>query len=370
MNQAVLNHPFQIRPSRRPLSPDQRADRMRNPGFGRVFTEHMVTMPYSEGIGWHDGELRPYESLNMDPASSVLHYGQAIFEGMKAYFQPRTGGLALFRPYDNARRFNASARRLAMPELPEDVFVEAANLLTLQDWNWVPREVGESLYLRPFMVATDAALGIRPSQDYLFVMLALTTGAYFPAGVKPVTVWITEDFVRAGPGGTGAVKVAGNYAATLLAQRQAQDQGCDQVVWLDAVERRYIEEMGGMNLCFVYSDGGRTRLVTPLLTGTLLPGITRASLLQLARDMGMAAEERRLSVEEWQRDLESGAMTEAFACGTGAVLTPIGTVKSRHGVWTINGGETGPVSALLREGLLNLQHGLADDPHGWRHRVQ
>jgi branched-chain amino acid aminotransferase len=364
-----MSHRFQIRPCATPLSDAQRAERLQNPGFGRIFTDHMVTLPYSEGKGWHDGELRPYAALSMDPASSVLHYGQAIFEGFKAYHQPKTGGLATFRPFENARRFNASARRLAMPELPEDAFVEAADLLIRQDRAWVPKELGESLYLRPFMIATEAALGVRPSKDYLFVMLASPAGAYFQGGVKPVTVWITEDFVRAAPGGTGFAKCAGNYAASLLAQRQAIQQGCDQVVWLDALEHRYIEEMGGMNICFVYQDGGKTRLVTPQLTGTLLPGITRASLLQLAKDLGLEAEERRLSVEDWQRDLESGAMTEAFACGTAAVITPIGTVKGRLGTWTINKGETGPVAARLRESLLNLQHGLADDPHGWRHDI-
>ena len=256
-----------------------------------------------------------------------------------------------------------------MPELPEDAFVEASDLLIRQDEAWVPKGLGESLYLRPFMIATEAALGVRPSKDYLFLMVASPAGAYFQGGVKPVTVWVTEDFVRAAPGGTGFAKCAGNYAASLLAQRQANQQGCDQVVWLDALEHRFIEEMGRMNICFVYQDGARTRLVTPQLTGTLLPGITRASLLQLAKDLGYEAEERRLSVEDWQRDLASGAMTEVFACGTAAVITPIGTVKSRHGVWVVNGGETGPVAARLREALLNLQHGLTEDTHGWLHPV-
>lgn len=370
MSQIIQNDFFQVRPCATRLSDEQRLERMKNPVFGRVFTEHMVTMAYSEGTGWHDGELGPYAPVIMDPASSVLHYGQAIFEGMKAYHQPKTGGLATFRPFENAKRFNVSARRMAMPELPEEAFVQAADLLIHQDRAWVPKEIGESLYLRPFMIATEAALGVRPSKDYLFMMLALPTGAYFQGGVKPVTVWITEDFVRAAPGGTGFAKFAGNYAATMLAQRQASQEGCDQVVWLDALEHRFIEEMGGMNICFVYQDEGKTRLVTPLLTGTLLAGITRASLLQLAQDHGMEPEERRLSVEEWQCDLENGAMTEAFACGTGAVITPIGTVKSRGGTWTINNGETGPVTAFLRESLLNLQHGLAEDPHGWRHDVE
>ncbi|MBI4911255.1 MAG: branched-chain amino acid aminotransferase [Acidobacteria bacterium] len=359
---------FELRPSPSPMPDGERAARMENPGFGRVFTEHMVLMRYAEGRGWHDGVLQPYGPLSMDPASSVLHYGQAIFEGFKAYHQTG-GGVATFRPFENARRFNASARRLAMPELPEELFVEAADLLVRQDRAWVPAEPGCSLYLRPLMIASEAALGVRPSQEYLFLLLASPAGAYFQGGVRPVTVWVTEDYVRAAPGGTGSAKCAGNYAASLLAQRQALERGCDQVVWLDALERRFVEEMGGMNIYFVFEEGGRTVLRTPQLTGTLLPGITRASLLELARDLGIDAGEFRLSVEEWGQALAEGRMTEAFACGTAAVITPIGTVKGRQGTWTVNGGETGPVATRLREALLQLQHGSAPDRHGWMHRV-
>jgi branched-chain amino acid aminotransferase len=223
--------------------------------------------------------------------------------------------------------------------------------------------------MRPLMIATEPALGVRPSNEYLFILLASPSGAYFPAGVKPVTVWISDDYVRAAPGGTGFAKCAGNYAASLVAQRQAQGEGCDQVVWLDAVHRKYIEEMGGMNIFFVYQEKGETVLVTPELTGTLLPGITRDSLLQLAREQGFRAEERKITVDEWRADIQSGRMTEAFACGTAAVITPVGQVKSRHGNWSMNKGETGPVAAKLRETLLNLQHGLAPDPHGWMKKI-
>jgi branched-chain amino acid aminotransferase len=229
--------------------------------------------------------------------------------------------------------------------------------------------VGESLYLRPFMIATDAFLGVRPSKEYLFVMIASPAGAYFPQGVKPVTVWISEDYVRAAPGGTGEAKCAGNYAASLLAQAQAQDEGCDQVVWLDAVQRSYIEEMGGMNLFFVYHENGKPVIVTPELTGTLLPGITRRSLLQVAKDLGYDSREVKLTTQQWRDDIASGRMTEVFACGTAAVITPVGRVKAKGYDFQINNGENGPVTMALREALLGIQHGTAPDTHGWMHKV-
>jgi branched-chain amino acid aminotransferase len=343
---------------------------MENPGFGRVFTEHMVVIPYVEAKGgWQRGSLEPYAPISLDPAAMVLHYGQAIFEGFKAYQQP-DGGIATFRPEANGRRFQSSARRLAMPELPVELFVESADVLIRQDRDWVPRAVGESLYLRPMMIATEAMLGVRPAKDYLYICFAATTGAYFPSGVKPVTVWISEDYVRAAPGGTGAAKFAGNYAASLVAQAQAADKGCSQVVWIDAVERKYVEELGGMNLFFVFTKNGKTTLVTPeLSSGTLLPGVTRESLMQLGRESGYEVVERKLSVDEWERTLRSGEMTEVFACGTAAVITPVGLVKSNRGDWTVNGGETGPVATHLRKTLLDIQHGQVKDTHGWMHKV-
>jgi len=350
------------------ISSEERAKRMEHLGFGKLFTEHMVVIPYSEGQGWGRGCLKPYGPIVLDPSASVLHYGQAIFEGFKAYHQP-DGHIRTFRPESNARRFNNSARRLAMPEVPEELFMEAADTLIRTDQQWVPKAVGESLYIRPFMIATEVGLGVKPASEYLLIMMASPSGAYFPKGVKPVTVWISDEYVRAAPGGTGAAKCAGNYAASLIAQAQAKEKGCDQVVWLDAVTRNYIEEMGGMNIFFVYQEKGETVLVTPELTGTLLPGITRLSLLQLAKDLGFKAEERRVTVDEWGAALKEGRMVEAFACGTAAVITPIGFVKSNKGDWEINGGQTGPVAARLREALLNLQHGLAPDPYGWMHEV-
>jgi branched-chain amino acid aminotransferase len=357
-----------LRPHPERMSPADRAKVMANLGFGRVFSEHMVTIRYTEGSGWARGELVPYAPIALDPAASVLHYGQAIFEGFKAYRQP-DGGIATFRPEANALRFAASAARLAMPALPVERFVEASDVLIRMEKDWVPSGAGESLYLRPLEIATEAALGVRPAKEYLFLLFGSPSGAYFAQGVKPLTVWLCTDYVRAAPGGTGAAKCAGNYAASLVAQQKAIDAGCQQVIWLDAVEHRYVEEMGGMNLFFVYQRGGKTTLVTPELNGALLPGITRDSILTFAADLGYAVEERRVSTEEWGRDLESGVLTEVFACGTAAVVTPVGQVKFEGGSWTIHGGEPGPVSTRVRESLMAIQHGQSRDTRGWMHRV-
>ncbi|MGK5048299.1 branched-chain amino acid aminotransferase [Janthinobacterium sp. GB4P2] len=356
-----------VTPSAHPLSDAERAARMVNPAFGRIFTDHMVVIPYRDGK-WQQGELKAYGPLMLDPSASSLHYGQAIFEGYKAFAQP-DGSIKTFRPEQNAARFNRSAARLAMPAIPAELFLEAGDALIAQDRNWVPKNTGESLYMRPLMIATDPYLGVRPSEEYLFVLFASPAGAYFPKGVKPVTVWISEDFVRAAPGGTGEAKCAGNYAASLMAQSQAQEKGCDQVVWLDAVHRVFIEEMGGMNLFFVYQDGEKITVVTPELTGTLLPGITRRSLLDMAKDLGYATEERKLSVQQWRDDIASGRMTEVFACGTAAVITPVGVAKANGFEMTINNNENGAVTLALREALLGLQHGTAPDTHGWMHKV-
>ncbi|PIG26048.1 branched-chain amino acid aminotransferase [Janthinobacterium sp. 35] len=356
-----------VTPSAHPLSDAERAARMVNPAFGRIFTDHMVVIPYRDGK-WQQGELKAYGPLMLDPSASSLHYGQAIFEGYKAFAQP-DGSIKTFRPEQNAERFNRSAARLAMPAIPVELFLEAGDALIAQDRNWVPKNTGESLYMRPLMIATDPYLGVRPSEEYLFVLFASPAGAYFPKGVKPVTVWISEDFVRAAPGGTGEAKCAGNYAASLMAQSQAQEKGCDQVVWLDAVHREFIEEMGGMNLFFVYKAGEKITVVTPELTGTLLPGITRRSLLEMAKDLGYATEERKLSVQQWRDDIASGRMTEVFACGTAAVITPVGVAKANGFEMTINNNENGAVTLALREALLGLQHGTAPDTHGWMHKV-
>lgn len=356
---------FEIRPNPRPVPAAERAARLVNPGFGRVFTDHMVTIRHSEGKGWYDARVEAYAPIPLDPSAAVLHYAQEIFEGLKAY-PVDSGGVSLFRPERNARRFAASAARMAMPPVPEQVFLRSLHELITVDREWIPTFEDGSLYLRPFMFASEAFLGVRPAQEYLFLVTASAVGAYFAGGVKPVTVWISQEYTRAAPGGTGAAKCGGNYAASLSAQAEAIENGCDQVVFLDAVHREYVDELGGMNIFFVYDDGS---LVTPPLTGTILPGITRDSVITLARDEGRVVREAPVSITDWRADTRSGRLREVFACGTAAVITPIGTVREPGGESTIGDGGTGPVTAALRQTLVDIQRGRAADPHGWVHRV-
>ncbi|MBF6098338.1 branched-chain amino acid aminotransferase [Nocardia cyriacigeorgica] len=350
--------------------PEQRVQEILTaPGFGRYFTDHMVSIDYTEAEGWTNARVEPYGPLSMDPATMVFHYGQAIFEGLKAYRQP-DGGVSCFRIDANAARFRRSARRMAMAELPDELFIESVRQLLEVDERWVPAAGGEeSLYLRPFMFATESGLGVKPAAAYKYLLLGSPAGAYFPRGVKPVRVWLSTDYVRAAPGGTGEAKVAGNYAASLLAQAEATEKGCDQVVWLDACERRYVEEMGTNNLFFVFGSGSDARLVTPELSGSLLPGITRDSLLTLAADSGYQVEERKISVEEWRKGAESGEITEVFACGTAAVITPVGWVRSGDEEFAIGGGEPGEVTMALRETLTGIQRGTFADIHQWMRRL-
>ncbi|GGM54175.1 branched-chain-amino-acid aminotransferase [Longimycelium tulufanense] len=360
--------PFSRTPHPNPVPPRRRAEVLANPGFGQHFTDHMVAIDHNPDQGWHDARVEPYRPFELDPAAMVLHYGQAIFEGLKAYRQP-DGSIASFRPEANAARLRSSARRLAMPELPDGVFLDSLRELVAVDREWVPSEEEESLYLRPFMIATERGLGVRPAKEYRYLLIASPAGSYFPGGVKPVSVWLSTEYVRACPGGTGAAKFAGNYAASLRAQAEAAEQGCDQVVWLDACERQWVEEMGGMNLFFVFGSGAQARLVTPELTGSLLPGVIRSSLLQLGRDLGLGVEERRISTDEWEKGVASGDITEVFACGTAAVITPVGRVKHAHGEFLINNGAAGEVSMRLRRHLTDIQRGLVADPHGWMTRL-
>ena len=334
------------------------------PGFGRYFTDHMVLIDYEAGIGWHDPRVVPYGPFTLDPATMILHYGQGIFEGLKVFAQP-DGSLAAFRPEQNAARLNTSAIRLGIPELPEELFMASLRELLAVDGEWVPSGGESSLYVRPFIFATEVGLGVRPAGSYTYCVIASPAGAYFPGGVKPVSVWWSTEYVRAAPGGTGAAKFGGNYAASLAAQAQAAEKGCDQVVWLDAVERRWVEEMGGMNLFFVFGSGANAEVVTPELTGSLLPGITRKSLLTLARELGYTATERRISTDEWAKKNESGELTEVFACGTAAVITPVGSVLHADGGFDINGGQPGPITMQLRSELTGLQYGTRPDTHGW-----
>jgi branched-chain amino acid aminotransferase len=348
-----------------PVPPQRRAEILAAPGFGRYFTDHMVEISWTEGRGWHDAQVGPYRQLAMDPASMVLHYGQAVFEGLKAYRQP-DGTVSCFRPLANAARLRASARRIAMPELPDELFLGSLRELVRADIGWVPSAGGEdSLYLRPMLFATEVGLGMRPAATYRYLLIASPAGPYFRDGLQPVSVWLCTEYVRAAPGGTGAAKFAGNYAASLVVQQRAADKGCDQVVWLDAVERRWVEEMGTNNLCFVFGEGTQARLVTPELTGALLPGITRDSLLTLARDQGLGVEERRISTEEWEKGVQTGDISEVFACGTAAVITPVGRVAHAGGEFTIGTGAPGPVTAALRASLTAIQRGAAPDLHHW-----
>ncbi|WP_326720481.1 branched-chain amino acid aminotransferase [Streptomyces sp. NBC_00243] len=354
---------IELKPSSQPRSDAEREAILASPGFGRHFTDHMVTIKWTEGRGWHDGQLVPYGPLSLDPANMTLHYAQEIFEGLKAYRQA-DGSVATFRPDMNAKRFQSSARRLGMPELPVETFIEACDVLVQQDRAWVPAHGGEeSLYLRPFMIATEVGLGVKPANEYLFLVIASPAGAYFPGGVQPVSIWLSEDHVRAVPGGMGDAKTGGNYAASLLPQAEAAAKGCAQVAYLDAVEHKWVEELGGMNLYFVYGN----KIVTPALTGSLLAGVTRDSLLTVARDLGYESEEGRISIDQWQRDSENGTLTEVFACGTAAVITPVGTVKRTSGEWQQSGGEPGEVTLRLREALLDIQRGVSEDKHGWMH---
>lgn len=363
---------FAIHPSAEPVSAARRAELLASPGFGKFYTDHMVTIDWDEGLGWHDAQLRPYGPFSIDPASAVLHYAQEIFEGMKAYRQV-SGGVAMFRPTANAARFNRSAARMSMPGLPEDAFVQALELLVTQDRDWVPGVAAgsdESLYLRPFMFATHVGLGIsRPSSSYTFAVIASPAATFFSRGGQPVSVWLAESYTRAAPGGTGEAKTGGNYAGGFAAQLEAAAHGCEQVVWLDAIEHQWVEELGGMNVFFVHGSGSSARLTTPALTGTLLPGVTRDSLLTLAPDLGIPAEEEPISIAQWRAGCESGEITEVFACGTAAVVTPVGAVRGATTGWTVGDGQPGPVTMRLREQLLGIQFGQLPDPYGWVHKV-
>ncbi|BDV30902.1 branched-chain amino acid aminotransferase [Microbacterium terricola] len=340
-------------------SPAQRDEILQNPGFGTSFTDHMVDICWSVRGGWHRPRVQPYGPITLDPAAAVLHYGQEIFEGIKAY-RHADGSVHTFRPDQNARRLQRSARRLALPELPEEYFLQSLRELIAVDGEWVPSGDDQSLYLRPFMFAKEAFLGVRPAQKVAYYLIASPAGAYFKGGVQPVSIWLSEDYARAGKGGTGAAKTGGNYAASLLPQAEAYEQGCDQVVFLD--QDGNVEELGGMNVIFVYKDG---TLVTPQ-SPSILEGITRESILQLARDRGHKVEGRHVSLAEWRDGVASGDIVEVFACGTAAVVTPIGTLKGKD---FIDEQPSGTLALSLREELTDIQYGRRDDRHGWLVRL-
>jgi branched-chain amino acid aminotransferase len=359
---------FTVQRNPNPASAEQRSAMLADPGFGRYMTDHMVRIDWTEADGWGGGAVLPYGPLSLDPATVVLHYGQEIFEGLKAYRQP-DGSIASFRPDANAERFQRSARRMGMAELPTELFLESLRALVDVDREWAPTGGEQSLYLRPFMFATEVGLGVRPSSSFTYLLIASPAGAYFPRGLEPVRVWLSTEYTRAAPGGTGEAKTGGNYAASLVAQAQAAQKGCDQVVWLDALEHRWVEEMGTNNLYFVYGSGPSARIMTPALTGTLLPGVVRDSLLTVAKDLGYSVDEGRISTDEWQAECASGGITEVFGCGTAAVITPIGEVRSAAADWTVADGRPGPISMQLRKALLDVQTGQAPDAHGWMHKL-
>jgi len=358
-------HAFVVEKNPSPASADARQQLLENPGFGQVATDHMAVVKYSQADGWHDAKIVPRQAFSLDPSSLVLHYAQEIFEGLKAYRLP-DGGVTLFRPDANAQRFVRSATRMAMAPLPEALFVESLHALVKLDQDWVPGGSGQSLYLRPFMFASDPMLGIRPGSEYVYCVTASPVAPIFKGGAAGVTLWVSDAYVRAAPGGTGTAKCGGNYAAGLAAQQEAAREGCDQVIFLDAVERRWVEELGGMNICFVMADGS---LVTPPLGDTILPGITRDSLLTLARDLGITVREEPYAIDQCQKDAESGQLAEAFACGTAAVVTPIVKVKGRKHGFTVGNGQPGQVTQRLHAALTDIQFGRAADPHGWLQRV-
>ena len=360
---------FELTPNDHPRSDEERAALLANPGFGKVFTDHMALATWTTEAGWHDAQVRAYGPLSLMPAAAVLHYAQEVFEGLKAY-RHADGSIWSFRPEANAQRLQRSCRRLALPELAVDDFVGSLKALVEVDKAWVPAVgTGEtSLYLRPFMFASEAFLGVRPAAAVTYAVIASPAGAYFSGGLKPVTLWISQDYARAGAGGTGAAKCGGNYASSLAGQLEGIEHGCDQAVFLDSGTHTYIEELGGMNLFFVTSDG---KLVTPELTGTILEGITRSSILELAKELGLKPGERRIPIEEWKDAARSRKITEIFACGTAAVVTPVGELRWEGGSVDHRGDgpAIGEVTMTIRERLLDIQYGRVEDTNGWLTRL-
>src|SRR5215203_1413480 len=336
--------PFELRSNPKPRSQSERDAILANPGFGMHFTDHMAVATWTAGDGWHDSAIVPYGPFSLDPATAVLHYAQQIFEGLKAY-RHEDGTIWTFRADKNAERMIRSAHRLALPPLDAEDFLCSIEELVAADAAWVPTAPEQSLYLRPFMFATEAFLGVRPAKRVTYCCIASPAGPYFASGVRPVKIWISTTYTRASPGGTGAAKCGGNYAASLIAQQEATDHGCDQVMFADAAEHRWIEELGGMNIYGVTTD---LELITPELTGSILEGVTRDSILALAKEFGLTPVERRIGVDELLEGIESGLVSEIFACGTAAVITPIGELRSATGSYLIAGGETGETTAALR----------------------
>jgi branched-chain amino acid aminotransferase len=336
--------------------------------FGAAASDHMVTIGFDAGLGWHAARLGPYAPFSITPMSRALHYGQSIFEGMKA-FRQADGSISVFRAEQHARRFARSAERMAMPPLPTDLLLEAIEHLLAVDGDWVPPGRGESLYLRPFMFASEEALGFRPANEYTFCLFGTPAGAYYGPSTTALKVWIEREYVRAAPGGTGAAKCVGNYGGSLLPHQKAVAAGCDQVLWLDGVTRTHVEELGGMNVFFVHQEGGQVRVSTPPLSGTILDGVTRRSLLELAHDLGFAVEEEPIAIADAVRDAASGSLVEMFACGTAVGVVPIGEMHDGASVTVIGTGKAGPTASTLGSTLLDIQHGADASHPEWRHPI-
>ncbi len=328
--------------------------------FGKQFTDRMFVMQYDTGQGWHSARIQPYAPFTIDPAAMVLHYSQEIFEGLKAFRRP-DGNVALFRPADNVKRFNLSARRMCMPEVDEQFFLAALLKLIRLESDWVPHSEGTSLYIRPTMIATEPMLGVRPADQYLCYIILCPVGTYYKGGIAPVKIWISDHYVRASEGGTGEAKTGGNYAASLYAAREASLKGYDQVLWLDAKEKKYVEEVGSMNMFFLY-DG---KLVTSPLKGTVLDGITRRSVITLARELGIEIEERALTVDEVLEGAMNGRLQEAFGTGTAVVISPVGEFCYKERCVRLGDGKPGELTMKLYNSLTGIQYGRQPDPHNW-----
>lgn len=356
-------------PSTSPRTEAEREAILADPGFGNHFTDHTVVVDFAVDAsgkgGWGNARLEAYGPIAMDPAAAVLHYGQEIFEGMKAY-RHADDSIWTFRPEANAARLNRSAVRLALPQLPEEVFLESLRQLVSADKDWVPGREGESLYLRPFMIATEAFLGVRPAREVSYRVIASPAANYFGGELAPVSIWVSRNYARAGRGGTGAAKCGGNYAASLAAQLEAEAHGCKQVLFLDQYNNNAVEELGGMNVFFVFKDGS---LATPALSGTILEGVTRSSIIQLAKDRGLTVQERVITLDEWRDGVGSGDITEVFACGTAAVVTPIGELKDGDDAISAPDPSAGEITMAIRGELLGIQTGKVEDPHGWMTRL-
>ena len=333
-------------------------------GFGKYTTDHMFLMDFSREKGWHSARIEPYGNLSLDPAAMVLHYNQEVFEGLKAYHL-MDGGIGLFRPEKNIERMNASARRMVMPEVDPDVILRALKELILLEREWIPKSEGTSLYIRPTMIATEPALGVRPAEQYLYYIILGPVGAYYREGFSPTKIFVSDEYVRAAKGGAGEAKTSGNYGPTLLASKQAAKKGYTQVLWIDAKERKYVEEVGTSNIFFLIDD----ELVTPPLGGTILPGVTRDSVLHIARVWGLNVSERLITIQEVVDDAKSGALKEMFATGTAAVISPVGEICYKENVFQIADGKTGDLSRKLYDEITGIQYGRKEDPFGWRLRI-